>query len=365
MHSFSFLIGNGLSVAYSAELSVAGLTTGMIEAFEELAGGPVEAALSHFASSLGGEPSDFERLLAPLENAAAALPFLKDLSNFTVLDDEALAENVAGTTAFLETWHRVGLGTVLELIADRAHGEPGALEASVKLVCSAIADLETNRPIDLGTLNYDGLLSAGLLDLPIDVPDLAAGYAASSRQIGDTELPCWELRSTSDLTESGIQLLNLHGSLGWLYDNSTGEGFKFRINELREAKYWELLREGMTELTPLVVLTDQKSKRVTQWPFGLAYGVFERRLVDSDRWCVGGYGFQDKPVNRILRDCYKRRNEAWNTPPRILVIDAIDDVDALLARVANAIGADHNLINVEPCGFPDAVCGTKWDEWGA
>lgn len=363
MHSFSFLIGNGLSVAYSAELTVAGLTTGMIEAFEELAGGPVEDALSNFAASLGGEPSDFERLLAPLENAAAALPFLKDLSNITVLDDQAIADNIAGTTAFLEDWHRVGLGTVLELIADRAHGEPGALESSVKLVCSAIAALETHKPIGLGTLNYDGLLPAGLLDLHISVPDLAAGYAETSRQIGDVELSCWELRSTSDLSESGIQLLNLHGSLGWLYDNITGEGFKFRINELREAKYWELLRDGMTELTPLVVLTDQKSKRVTQWPFGLAYGVFERRLVNSDRWCIGGYGFQDKPVNRILRDCYKRRNEEWSDPPRILVIDSNEDLDALTAKVANAIEADYDAIEVESCGFPDAVGQTKWNEW--
>jgi hypothetical protein len=189
--------------------------------------------------------------------------------------------------------------------------------------------------------------------------------------VGGKEITAHELRRSTDLPpKARVHVLNLHGSLGWLLDTQTQVGLKFAIDDLREAQYWDLLRSGETDLWPLVVLTDQKTRRVASWPFALAYGAFENGLTRSERWLIGGYSFSDVPVNQILRDAYRVR-QTWKAHdggvelPRTLVITTDPDTESVAATVSNVIGCPLEDLIIDPQGFPEAVDSDAWEEWCA
>jgi hypothetical protein len=73
------LIGNGPSIVYNPDLAIEALTTGIVEAFDALAGSETGDALATFASQVTGVTrADFESLLGPLDTITQALPALTE-----------------------------------------------------------------------------------------------------------------------------------------------------------------------------------------------------------------------------------------------------------------------------------------------
>lgn len=374
------LIGNGLSIAYNPELSVEALTTGLLQAFGDLQA-PVgqEHPLARFAQALHGSGKDsFESLLGLLDSAALALPHLARLADVVRSQSaEDITTALDRTVAFLREVHTQGMGTALELIASRGRGQSESQFNSVILaVCRAIANLRGDGQVAVATLNYDGLLHAGfqrLEDEPhstVRLCDLAAGFAGTSMcPAGSKELACYGLRRDWALP-GNIHLLNLHGSLGWLGDPDSGRVWKFALEDLRSVdeeglSYWTLLRAGRQRLEPRVVLTDRKDEAVTQWPFSLAYDIFEDRLVRSHRWLIAGYSFGDRPVNcAITRALARRRDSNWGQP-RILVLGRPGaDAESLHRDVLQRLGAGAPL-QVDTTGLPGSVQSAVWQGWAS
>ena len=235
------------------------------------------------------------------------------------------ANDLASFTAEV---HRTGLGIVLDRIATCSRGDGDRFQDSilrvlVKLVSAPLLDNRDEGALTIATLNYDGLLTAGLLQLRDE-----CGFSSSDLGDGRSEecvelshrvaLDAWRIREDYDLF-GDIYLLHLHGSLGWVSHPNRYTTWKVRIPDLRREEYWTRLREGKVFVTPKLVLTDQKTKVVIERPFSLAYHIFEDRLENSEYWFIGGYGFGDQPVNAVLRRAYWQAQNR-RRPPRILIV---------------------------------------------
>ena len=374
---FACLLGNGLSIAFNAELSVQNLTSWLGESFR------AQEALARFAREAGTPADNFERLLGPLDRVARSLPHLEKLRE--VAGEAHTPELVAALQVvadFASRVHDAGLGTVLGRVAEQgAAVESPEFALTIQQVCDALKQLN-GRPVTVATLNYDALIPAAFIRLeggdpwggqaPADMADLGDGREHSSCiPIPDESLQTLELRAFADFPLGRkILLLNLHGSLSWLHDPSTGRMHKVKsLGALRDMDYWSKLRDGTALCRPLVVLTDQKDEVISQAPFNVAYDAFQQRLIKAQRWLIGGYGLGDTPVNTVLHDAMsaKRRlaQAAGTSPtlPRVLVVDKDCQVDERRRRIAELLDLPMANIDVEPAGFPDAVTGTAWAAW--
>ena len=374
MPSTTCLIGNGLSVSYSPELSVNRLTRMLRQRFSDLGGDRAETALSQVARDLRGEDREaFEQLLGPLESLSRAIPGLPGLASLASLPADQIGECGTQLADFANEVHRIGLGIVLGLVAEHSVGVGGGrVEGTVVEVCrelgrAAAPDEASGSILTVATLNYDGLLTAGLLRLHDDglcaLSDMGHGQLSNRLSIAREVPPsgCLGIRAADDLP-GDVQLLHLHGSLGWLTDPDTGDVWKFELPELRGPHgqmrtYWTHLKTGSALLLPKVVLTDKKTRAVAEWPFSLAYLIFESRLRTSERWLIGGYGFGDEPVNQVLRRAYQRR-QTLGSPPRVLVIG---HGPAVADRARHAIGHPPQFVDTD--GFPGAVHGAAFADW--
>jgi len=173
------------------------------------------------------------------------------------------------------------------------------------------------------------------------------------------------LRYEDDLPERDIQLLNLHGSLSWLADKETRAAWKFELSDLRSMDYWSALKRGSATLFPMVVLTNRKAEMTLQWPFSLAYDVFERRMATSDHWLVAGYRFGDEPVNSALKRAASLRSSMEREPPEVLVVTTTTADSGMRGKVAQALGIPLAQVQVETSGLPTAVGTDVWQTWAS
>lgn len=368
MAKITCLVGNGLSIAYNQQLSVPQLTTGIKNAFEALAGTAAGNALAGFAQQVTGDDPghDFERLLGPLDSITQALPFVHELA--AAFGGAANIEDAFGEVEeSLRTLHRKGLAAALDLVATRAHGQ-GTLDNTVKAFCQALHALPREGVLTIGTLNYDGLVHAALLDLGFDMADLAMGFpdAVEHHSViaGGPPLECWPIRDTPDLPGVGnVHVLQLHGSLGWLRGPNGGIR-KFRIDELREQAYWEHLADDQAVGTPVVVLTDRKLEAIGAPPFDLAYRILRTRLIAADKWLIAGYGFADKPVNAALADALTARQATGEPNPDVLVIGH-GNPDQIAELVAGALALPEANLHVDGQGVPACLTAAAWTAWAA
>lgn len=369
-HRYGCLIGNGLSIAYNQSLSMRELTASLVAEFSALSGSDAEETLSAFAKGFGGyKEGDFESLIGPLESVSEALSHLGGLR--ALADDAPDQIDAALTTAshFVQMLYRVGFGTTLGLIAERAHGEGvSRFNEVVVATCEAIARLAPDGCTVVGTLNYDGLLHAGFLDAPGKslLSDLAAGYESRVRHPdGKTACTGQALRTEDDMGVYGVVLLNLHGSLSWLANPNTRAAWKFELESLRAMDYWNALRRGAALLVPVVVLTNRKLETTLSWPFSLAYEAFENRMSEADRWLVAGYRFGDEPVNRALRRAAYLRTLRDQEPPQLLVVTAGRSGSHFRASVARDSGVPQTSVIVESSGLPVATTSDAWRSWSS
>ncbi len=80
--------------------------------------------------------------------------------------------------------------------------------------------------------------------------------------------------------------------------------------------------------------------RVREYPFNMAYQVFSERLAKSSRWLIGGYGFGDECVNRVLCEVSESASHAVNClvvtsgdhPTREVIDGTLRDIDVSVFR---------------------------------
>lgn len=158
------LLGNGVSIAYNHDLAVDTLTAELLATLSGLSGGDAEEALKRFSKDVSMAPGDhFEALLGPLSPTAAALGQLAQLSPLAGMAPAKVQVSISRVQKFLDEVHRVGLGTVLDLIAD--HGVGSGNFDVTEAIAEALIALGPARDLSIATLNYDGLTLAGLMEM--------------------------------------------------------------------------------------------------------------------------------------------------------------------------------------------------------
>ena len=153
-------------------------------------------------------------------------------------------------------------------------------------------------------------------------------------------------------------------SVGSSRDDPTSV-WRFELQQLRDAAYWQHLHDGTTAWLPAVVLTDRKDRAVSNWPFSLAYEVFQRRLISSDHWLVIGYGLGDVPVNALGAAAVRERARIGRPRPKMLVIDRISDTFSMRKRVSDVWRIPVSDVTVSGTGLPEAFDSPEWMRWKA
>ncbi len=367
------LLGNGVSMAYNPALGVGPLTADLIDLFRRAGVSAPEQALGEFARSLGsGTGEQFEDLLGPISSTSEALRFLPAMAAITSSGPDNVTAALEVVVSFLGEIHRTGLAITLDHIAHRSVG--GNFDGGAWPVASALIGLGEAKDLTVATLNYDGLLHAGMMgpgwdgwhEVLFQIADLADGrHAETFEVVPGINLTGHPLRDVDDLPRDRASLLQMHGSLGWLRNPANrSEVWRFELGKLREIDYWEAWRRGKTQWEPVVVLTDRKEKATATWPFSLAYDTLLHRLVTAGRWLVAGYGLGDLPVNLLFRAAgYERRRQRLEPTPPTLIIGVDSSSDELAERAAKELGMARGVVTATNVGVPAAFNTPEWKSW--
>jgi len=250
--------------------------------------------------------------------------YLHQLAALVSPQDDDLRDSIRRVSEFAQQVRDSGLSHVLEVIFDQSVGEWDSASAMHDLV-DAITGSFGGRVV-FGNLNYDTLLLAALLySCKDELADLGHGWksVSISQGNGKKRFPSLRTNSTDWPDDRRVRLLHLHGSLTYWTDAGHSVYAKLDVEYLRSNNQWEAIRENSTDLRPVIVLANQKDKtaHVTEFPFSLAYELFDIGLDDAQHWLIIGYSFKDEPVNAMLRHEFAERSDK----PKVLVVTYGDD----------------------------------------
>lgn len=325
------LVGNGLSVAYNQDLALGPLIKEIKRRYGE-DGGDRLAAYASTVTGNRGDALDFEDLLSPFDDQRDALTALGYLMPLVAADRHSDVEgSLTMVKTFVKELHREGVGHAPEVIDQRSRGCDDAVVDDFVCALSGIAD---GGRVHLATLNYDSLLMAALLRGNYNMCDMAVGYGdpgCYSPIAADQTMCGRNLRQVDDFPYKHFTLLQLHGSLAWLRDPTSGADatIRFAPDDLRGQDYWACWRRGETEWEPQVILTNQhhKSEMTSgSHPFRLAYDKLMTSLMSSDQWIVAGYSFHDLCVNDVFARALSYRTALRKSQQVIDIVDYRDDV---------------------------------------
>lgn len=318
------LVGNGLSVAFNADLQLISITREVLARMTESDGDDVVAAMREIATRTlpaGAESDDdFEELVGAFGAESRNLGNLGNLANLKSPTDEDLKRAIELVAKFAEQVRDTGISYVLEVICERSHASRDAAENLHALVADLLESF--SGEVTFGNLNYDTLLLAALMHVrPGQFVDLGDGRHQVEVVVNDREqrkVPALRRRARDFPANARVRLLHLHGSLTYWASPENDRHAKLPRELLEDGEQWQAVRDNTTDIRPTVVLANSrdKSEHVGSYPFDLAYEVFRSGLQRSDRWIVIGYSFRDAPVNAMLRDQFS----ADEVPPTVLVV---------------------------------------------
>ncbi|MGZ0069456.1 hypothetical protein [Microbacterium arborescens] len=319
------LVGNGLSIAFNQNLLLPNITKQVRKRIMNSGDGgkKVVRAMRSLADATlpAGQNShhDFERLVGAFGAESSTLKHLQALARVSHPDDHDLRKAIRKTTAFARELRDLGTGHVLEVVYENSRSsytESEPLNELLRAIYRAFPGT-----ISFGNLNYDTILLAALM--AVDTRGFAdLGHGWKRCRLGDGKIAASQLRDTASdfptLTQYPVQLLHLHGSLTYWATQDGSQLGKLDRSDVQAHRLFKKLREGKTDLRPLVVLNRERQKieDVEDQPFKLAYEMFERGLVRSDHWLIIGYSFRDVAVNDLLRREFIGREQK----PKVLVV---------------------------------------------
>jgi SIR2-like domain len=319
------LIGNGLSIAYSPNLSIPRITDAIVQRLSEAgADGTDQAQMMRMVAERAGRrnaQSNFEDLVSPFDEFRDTLKLIAQLSDLAGEGGLSIRRALQDSAEFANQLYRHGVSHVLSVIAAESRAREDDLAPLRDFVEEAIQSADGGE-IMFGNLNYDTLLMAAICrGHNNDLCDLADGrFNAAFHHITDEHFAYGRpLRTHGNLPYGRrITLVHLHGSLGWLRNPNDHQFYRMDIECLRQMDYWTLWRQGRTDWSPVVVLTNQtgKTQLIQEHPFSLAYEIFRQRLLTANKWLIAGTSMQDEGVCAMLRAAWSGRS----TLPQVLVI---------------------------------------------
>jgi hypothetical protein len=376
-HDVAALVGNGLSIAFNPDLLISRINEavkGRLDAAGDETTVPAKIMQGLAANISTGDPaSDFEALLGPLDQYRDGFRMLRELASLAGQHNIVIHNALDLSADFVDDLRRFGVGHTLEVIAERSRAVYSPSRDRVEAFIKATVDAAGGGQVTIGNLNYDSLAMASLCDLFPGSKwcDMTDGRFPHE---GDV-VPQWSStlagrrlrRSVSDFpSDRRVVLVHLHGSLTWLRSPHDGQVYRFSIDDLRRSGYWRSWREGQSPWTPEVVLTNQsvKDSVVKNYPFSLAYEMFERRLLTADRWLICGYSFRDGCVNDMLARAYAKQFPV----PQVMVVTL--GAEPAEDRVLEALGYDafrdpepSGWLKIHRGGIASATDSREWQQW--
>jgi hypothetical protein len=322
-----YLIGNGLSVGVSPTFRVDALTAKLNESLSattraaliEIATlGRPDSAIGVTSATLG-----FEDYAGPIDRIAAALRTLAPLA-----EQGQSSAVLWDAYEYLRGRYLQLAGTVLAEIASAT--SLGATDKWEELnrFADEIRGLHVRHPSAVFTLPYDTLLESAMIEAHCGW--FYDGFAGPDLILNDP-LHCFPGR---------MPVYHLHGSVLWYQspDDIIGKSRSDSESHRDQMEKWKVGDDSAG--LPVVILTDLKTRAAAQYPFDLFYAEFWDELAGARHLVVGGYGFNDTPVNQVIRrwlidrvSGYRRTLEIWAPGDMTQALAALDLPEDAMERV--------------------------------
>lgn len=345
------LIGNGLSVALTKNLSLTEISSKFLK---RLNGVSLEArALVERHISDTRDKSDFEKCIAGVEKYYDSLHDIERRRNIGV-DNSSDWEKEE--RSLLEAIYLFS-ALIVEIVNGnvKLRQIESQLKGFVKWLTSII---EEQDQVDLFTLNYDLLLETILLQT------LGQGafmefyrHAGEWKEIRAPHLyfnPPHALRKWKDCR---VRLYHLHGSISSFknlnkeakYLNKKkdeykgGTIFKITTEAIRENNFYQKIFD--LNIVPSIITGGKKSEKIKELPFRFYYDEFIKILSNNDRLCdklfIIGYSFRDDHINKALSERIKLSH-----PIELVIVDYASSDEAkedFVERVNSALGLTEGM----------------------
>lgn len=175
------------------------------------------------------------------------------------------------------------------------------------------------------TLNYDRLIPNILRENGIPIFD---GFSDSSDRIYTACYPADEKKILTD--NNSLCYYNLHGSIYWKLHTEIVELKKFFLlyPNAEQSNYGNYRHEtsnpGESLFVSNIITGNNKLQRTNFPPLNAFNFAFQKDCIEADEIYVVGYSFDDKHINRILRNAYIARGKEQKRT----IITKIKDDDA-------------------------------------
>jgi hypothetical protein len=266
MNDIAVLIGNGLSIAYNGNLTIPKITESIVQRLSEAGSdGTPQAQLMRMVAERAGHDdarTNFEAPVSPFDELRDTLPLIGKLSNLAGKSRLDIRRALQDSAEFANLLYRHGVSNVLEVIAMESTAREDDI-VPLRAFVEEIIDSADGGEVAVGNLNYDALLMAAMCrDHNHDLCDLADGRRQRALYwiTEDNWAVGRPLRTDGNLPYRRLTLLHLHGSLAWLRNPADDCVYKLGIEDLRRIDYWRLWRQGKTNWSPVVGLTNQPGK---------------------------------------------------------------------------------------------------------
>jgi len=324
-----------------------------------------EVIARELASKLASRARHVCMLLGAGASVAAGLPTIDVLTGLVV---DALPEPQKGQFTGLLTGRDLEQAlSRLRRIRSLVAGGPGEFEGLTeaaaseldRLVCGAIAlsvditgkpidsfeqlaswagRMESQRPIELFTVNYDLLIESGFEQVGVPYFD---GFVGSIRGRFTPDLvEPTAGRSLRELPAGFVRLWKLHGSVNWT-EATVGPGT-------------EIVRVGSSVGHNVAIYpSDEKYSESRRLPFVALMDRFRRALVEPETISlISGYSFGDEHLNEMIFDAARRH------PRSEVVAFCFDTIDPGLEAHATST---RNLVVLAP---DEAIVDGRRSTWG-
>lgn len=212
--------------------------------------------------------------------------------------------------------------------------------------------MESQRPIELFTVNYDLLIEAGLEEVGVPYFDGFIG-AIHGRFTPDLVEPT-PGRSSRELPPGFVRLWKLHGSVNWTEAAIGGRN--------------EIVRIGSAVGHAVAIYpSDEKYEESRRVPFVALMDRFRRALVEPETiTLVSGYSFGDEHLNEMIFDAARRHPRSEVVAFCFGGIDPMIEAQAEGTRNLVVLAPDEAIIDGRKGSWasvgdvPDVFVADKW-----
>lgn len=211
---------------------------------------------------------------------------------------------------------------------------------------------ESQRPIELFTVNYDLLIEAGLEEVGVPYFDGFVG-AIRGRFTPDLVEPT-PGRSSRELPPGFVRLWKLHGSVNWTESAVGGRN--------------EIVRIGSAVGHAVAIYpSDEKYEESRRVPFVALMDRFRRALVEPETiTLITGYSFGDEHLNEMIFDAARRHPRSEVVAFCFAGIDPSLEAHAQATRNFVLLAPDAAIIDGQKASWanvgdvPDLFVGGQW-----